>query len=53
MNARRSGIIHLLLVVEGDVITVDRAIAELRREERPSEHGAVEAGQDNLAFVVE
>ena len=39
-----------MLSVEGDIVTVDQDIAELRREEKPSEHGAVEAGQDDLTL---
>lgn len=47
VNAPHSGIIQQLLVAEGDTVTVDQAIAELRPEESPSETEANGTGQNS------
>ncbi|KAJ5453639.1 uncharacterized protein N7458_004595 [Penicillium daleae] len=47
VNTPHSGIIQQLLEAEGDTVTVDQAIAELRPEESPSETEANGTGQNS------
>lgn len=45
VNAPYSGIIQRLLVADGDIVTVDQAIAELRPEDQPSKNETKNGGQ--------